>query len=197
MTGYNNKSNGSFYKRRVKKLSRKYLENVAVWYLQRFSCSEASLRKVLKNRIDRAAKTQEFDKAEAQGWMDEIVAKFMSSGILNDKIFAETKVSAMRLRGDSANAIRQKLLFKGVSEEHIKSALEKIAAEQQGDIELQAALKFAKRKRLGPHRLPELRREFYKKDLAAFGRAGFAYETARKILTTEDVDELAREASGE
>ena len=58
----------------------------------------------------------------------------------------------------------------------------------QPDLEMAAALAFARRRRLGPFRTTASRAEHREKDLAKLARQGFAYETARRIIDREDGD---------
>jgi regulatory protein len=48
--------------------------------------------------------------------------------------------------------------------------------------ELEAAQAFARRRRLGPHRKPETREAYRRKDLMALARAGFDYDTASRVI---------------
>jgi len=50
----------------------------------------------------------------------------------------------------------------------------------------------ARRRRLGPYRMPEVRAERRDKDLAALARAGFDYDTARRVIEAETLDDLDR-----
>jgi regulatory protein len=47
---------------------------------------------------------------------------------------------------------------------------------------LEMALKLAKRKKIGPYRLAENRREFRQKDMGTLVRAGFDYDTVCEVL---------------
>ena len=51
------------------------------------------------------------------------------------------------------------------------------------------ALKLALKKKIGPYREPDKRREFYQKDLGTLVRAGFDYDTALDILRYNPEDE--------
>jgi regulatory protein len=64
--------------------------------------------------------------------------------------------------------------------------------EGAGDAELRAALRYARRRRLGPFRL-EGRAERRDRDLAALGRQGFDYETARRVIDCQDPAALEEE----
>jgi regulatory protein len=89
----------------------------------------------------------------------------------------------LRRRGGSARAIQAKLSAKGVDRTAIAAALEG----EDGDEE-QAALAFARRRRLGPFR-PGERAPYRDKDLAAMARAGFRFDVARGVIDTERDDE--------
>ena len=58
------------------------------------------------------------------------------------------------------------------------------------DPELHAAIKLARRRRLGPYADPDKRDENRDKHLAAMARAGFSYDMARRIIECEDPGEL-------
>ncbi len=67
--------------------------------------------------------------------------------------------------------------------------------EEGFDPELTAAIAFARRRKLGPWRPPELRAEHRSQDLATLGRAGFGYGVARLVVEAEDPESLADEAT--
>ena len=54
------------------------------------------------------------------------------------------------------------------------------------DNDLTRAKQLVRRKKLGYLRPENVRADFYKKDLATLGRAGFSYETAKTALDGED-----------
>ena len=58
------------------------------------------------------------------------------------------------------------------------------------NVEFAAAAVLARKRRLGPYRDEEARKEFYEKDLAALARAGFSYDIAKQVVETETTDEL-------
>ena len=64
-------------------------------------------------------------------------------------------------------------------------------AESVGDVELAAACTWARKRRLGPwSREPVTDPDLRRKQLARFGRAGFNYGTAKRVLEASDPDEL-------
>jgi regulatory protein len=54
------------------------------------------------------------------------------------------------------------------------------------ELDLEAALTLVKKKKIGFLRPEELRKDFYKKDLAVLGRAGFSFEIAKRALNGEE-----------
>ena len=82
---------------------------------------------------------------------------------------------------------------KGVGRTDIEAALEILEAEY-ANRELTAAYKYARRRRLGPYRLPEARAARRDRDLAALARAGFGYDIARRVVDAASVEDLEAEA---
>ena len=126
---------------------------------------------------DYAYHVPEFNKHEAEEWIDEIVEQFEGYGYINDERYAEMKVKDYIAAGKSARYIKGKLQLKGIKENSIDTILE----EQEYD-PYELAMKFAKKKRIGPFRLSEEdRRENRSKDLMKIVQAGFGYDIATQI----------------
>jgi regulatory protein len=82
---------------------------------------------------------------------------------------------------------------KGVSRDDVDAALAALAAKYE-DSDIAAACNYARRRQLGPHRLPEAREEFRERDLAVLARAGFGYVTARHVTEAQSVEDLETNA---
>lgn len=170
--------------RTVRRASAASLDNAAMAYLQRYSASEASLRQVLAKKLLRAAAVHpDTDIEQAQGWIDEVVAKCLRLGLIDDDNYAGNKARALRERGDSARQIRAKLSARGIAPDRIDRALE-MADVEAGTDDTAAAWRLAQRRRLGPYRLSE-RAEHRQRDLAALARAGYGYDIARQVIDGE------------
>ncbi len=165
-------------------LSAENLERAALRYLERFAASAASLRRVLMSRVLRAERLHGTDRNEGTVLVEALIGRYLSSGLLNDDAYAEAKAASLRRRGASARAIRDHLAARGIVAETARAALGRIdldaGAADGGDAG--AALALARRRRLGPFRPSEQRAEHRARDLAALGRAGFDFETARRIV---------------
>ncbi len=177
----------------VKRATPQYLENAALHYLERFASSTANLRRVLMRRVQRSALAHGTDPEEGARWVDDLLARYNRSGLLNDETYARLRTESLHRRGASTRAIAQKLAAKGIDRDDTDKALDSLRGDVGPDLDLTAALALAKRRRLGPYRLPELRAAHREKDLAALGRAGFRYETARRVVDADDPEELREE----
>ena len=164
--------------KKLRKITKQRLQNIALYYLQRFETSVENLRTVLWRRVkDYAFYVPEFNVAEAEMWIEEIIADFQNRHYVDDKRFAELKIRDYLALGKSENYIRLKMAQKGVADELVNQIL----SEQEFD-PFQNALKLAKKKRIGPFRPVEERADFWQKDVAVLARAGFDYDVAKKVM---------------
>lgn len=173
------------------------LKNIALYYLSRYAASEASLRRVLHNRLRRAAMAHpDFagdhkKQAELRAAIDIIVEAHKKSGAVNDTVIADMKVAGLRRGGKSERFIRQKLGAQGLAKDIVAHALQQHDGDEDGEAaEMKAALALCKKRRLGHFRPKERRKEGdAKKDYALLARAGFGSGIIRKILNTAPDDE--------
>lgn len=166
-----------------------YIENAALHYLERFASSRANLRRVLMGKVRRSLAHWGGDLAEAEAIVDAAIVRLSGLGYLDDAAYADLKVRGLARRGGSLRAIRATLSAKGVEAETVAAALTELGP----DPDRAAALAFARRRRLGPFRLPEARADHRNRDLASLGRAGFSWEIARAVIDGDgsDPDEAA------
>ena len=69
---------------KVRKLTRKRLENIALHYLERFDSSANNLRQVLGRRVFKyTGQVADFDVNEAENWIEEIIESFEKLSIEN------------------------------------------------------------------------------------------------------------------
>ena len=176
-------------KREPRKISMTYLQNAALYHLQRYASSSENLRRVLVRKVLRSAHHHETDEQEGITWVDEIVERYLQSGLLDDNAYAETKVRALRARGNSNRMVMAKLSAKGVPTQVIQGALTS-TGEQDGNEETEAAIQFARRRRFGPFAEPGKRDAKREKSLAAMARAGFRYDLAQRIIDAETPEDV-------
>ena len=114
-------------RRPAKKVTKTRLKNIGLYYLERFESSVDNLRQVLTKRVnDYAFQNPGYDKSEALGWIEELLADFERYGYLNDSRYAELKIRDYLAAGKSARYIKGKLLQKGIGEDEA----ERLLAEQ-------------------------------------------------------------------
>ena len=172
-------------KRRIPKpMTPRRLRNITMYYLEQRTTTRGNLRRVLMNRIRKSLYHHEGDEAEMAGWVDTLLDQLVQQGLINDRAWATSRMNRLLRQGQSARAIRSKLLQKQVSPELIDELLAQAAPDP-----LAGAAKAMKRRGIGCFREPH-RQGDPKKDLAKLVRAGFSYDIARRALSLEEDEAL-------
>lgn len=170
------------------------LAAAAFAYLARYASSEATLRRVLGARIQRAIRSHpdfaadEARQADLRAAIEAILARNRALGLLDDTSYAETRAGSLRRQGRSRRHIAQTLGAQGINRTTIDEAL--VAADEERspeDADLDAATVLARRRRLGPYRTstledPAARRKADLRDAGVLARAGFSGSVIRKVL---------------
>lgn len=164
-----------------RKVTPAYLERAALAYLERYASSAENLRRVLRRKMEKRCRLRGEEPDEFYPMIDEVVAKSLRNGLIDDARYAESRVASLRRRGGSTRAIRLKLSAKGVDRETIAHALE-----GEEEDEIAAAHALARRRRLGPYRSGE-RKPYRAKDMASLARAGFSFAVALEVIDGEPV----------
>jgi regulatory protein len=171
----------------VPSLQARLLES-ALFYLGRYEAPMQGVRRVLQRRLQRWSEKEGWEIDEqAEASLNAVLDKLRQSGAVDDSRYAEARARSLHRSGRSGRAIRAYLASRGVAATLAEEALAQ-RGEEDGDPDLAAALLFARKKRLGRFRLPELRADKRDRDLAAMGRAGFSWELARRVVD-QDEDE--------
>lgn len=176
-------------KKTAKPVTKPRLERAAFAYLERYATSAENLRRVLMRRVDKSARLHGTDPAEGAVWADNLIDRFLKSGILDDAVYTTAKAASLHRRGVSGRGIVMKLTAKGVASDVIDTVLDELAETMPGDPDMQAAINYAKRRRIGVFRRAD-RSDHRQRDMAALGRQGFSYEVAKKIVDAEDEELL-------
>ena len=100
-------------------VDRAWLERVARDYLERYATTEANLRRVLRRRI----RKEGGDIAALDAIADDVVARLVAIGAVDDGAFVAARVRTLLRRGKAPPAIRQALLAKGARREQIDPVL--------------------------------------------------------------------------
>ena len=177
-------------RRALPPLNQKQLEQLALRYVGRYATTRAKLRSYLTRKIrDRGWD----DGREAD--LDALAERFSKLGYVDDAAFAMNKAQALAARGYGKRRLLAKLRIDGIDEDDIAEA--RRHADEEA---VSAALRFARRRRLGPFATASLAspRE-RERAIAAMVRAGHGFDLARAIVdlapgSEADFDQLQRRA---
>ena len=165
-------------------LSEEWLRRQAEQYLMRYQASEKRIRQMLWRRVRRAQSFHGGEDSDAEVMVDAVMSSLQSDGAINDAAYANGWVQTLIRRGSSAKAIRYKLMEKGVASHHIDTAMKEAQAHTE-NWEKEAAETYARRRRLGPYRVPpDTSWKQQQKDLATMARAGFSFDLAKRTLAS-------------
>ncbi|HJQ60525.1 MAG TPA: RecX family transcriptional regulator [Vineibacter sp.] len=180
-------------RRGAKPVTATSLQAAAAAYVARYDASSSRLRAVLMRRVLKARRDGAPIIADVEAAIDAVVARHVGAGIVDDAGYAGRKVASLHRRGLSVRLIRDKLKREGIGRDDVDHAIDATRADLAIDrehLDLHAAVAFARRRRLGPFRTAAERDERRTRDLAAMGRAGFAFDLARRVIDSEDPDAL-------
>jgi regulatory protein len=140
-------------------------------YVGRFSTTRAKLRSYLWRKVrDRGwGETGEPD-------IDGLANRFCELGYVDDAAYAMAKAQALTSRGYGTRRVAEKLRLAGVGEDDGAAARDH--AERDA---VDAALRFARRRRIGPFASESAGLAQREKAIAAMIRAGHAFGLARAI----------------
>lgn len=169
------------------------LKRRALYYLERFASSRAHLGHVLGRRALRDAAALDLPEAPVRAAIEALLDDLERLGLLNDAAYAEARARRLAEKGQPPRRIAQNLASRGVDRELARAATNSLEAASP-DLELETAIAFARRRRLGPF-AQENGGKAPAKALAAFARAGFSSTIARRVLAARSIDELDRDAS--
>ena len=146
----------------------------AIYYLSKYSSSKKNLEYILKKKIRRISDEKKI-RFQLYKEIKIIIDKLEQLRLINDTIYAESKINALLNQIKSKNYIKQYLIRKGVSSE-VADAQISLFYEKNQNLEKANALKFAKKRNLINDK------KDYEKKLAKMARAGFSYEISKEIL---------------
>ena len=168
--------------------------NKAVDYLGRYASSRHKLGQILQRFASR--KLTDYDADDIAAAIEQTIDQCSQLGYLDDRQFAVTVARSQRRLGRSQAVIRQRLRQHALGDDIIAHALAE-ADENSANGDLQAAIRFAQRRRLGPfaqrqsaHHQRLDAQQWKQRDLGAMARAGFSMATSRQILDHDDPDTI-------
>jgi regulatory protein len=158
-------------------LGEESLERLALHYVGRYATTRAKLRSYLLRKI--RERGWEGPQADIEG----LVGRLAELGYVDDRAFAEARGAAYQRRGYGERRLDQALKAAGI--EAADSETARAAARETA---LEAALRFARRKRIGPFAAAELDRDARQKAFAAMLRAGHPVDVARRVVNASPGD---------
>lgn len=163
------------------------LGELALAYVGRFATTRAKLTAYLKRKL--AERGWEGDQPAE---IDLIVGRLCDLGYVDDAAYALSKSRALTGRGYGARRVEQSLRSAGVGEADSGPARELARTEA-----VEAALRFARRRRLGPFGAAGGDRPGRERALAAMIRAGHSFALSKAILAVEPGTDVDVESLGE
>lgn len=152
------------------------LDRLALRYVERFATTRVKLARYLATKI------------QLRGWVEgssppdprALAERLAALGYIDDRAFAEARAGAMTRRGLGARRVRGALRQAGVGEADAET-VEPGLAESAVD----AALGFARRRRIGPYASAPADRVQREKHIAALVRGGHGFGLARAIASLD------------
>jgi regulatory protein len=166
-----------------------YLERAGLHYLERFAASAEKVRTILLAKVRRSAEAHGTDPQEGAQVVDRLVQRFIELGLIRDRDLALARAERLHEKGASRRMISAKLGAMGLAEEDVSAAIEQVQERSEGDSELEAAWSLARRKRIGPFRAPDTRKDLRNRDLGVMARGGFSFAIARRVIDAEEAPE--------
>ena len=161
------------HERRVRPpLDEAALRELALSYVARFATSRSKLGQYLRRKLSE------------RGWAGEreapvaaIVEKLAEAGYIDDPAYALAKARTLGSRGYGERRVAVELRAAGIDEDDGAAARD-LARDGAGE----AALKFARRKKIGPFATSPPDRRDSDRALSAMMRAGHPFELAKRVL---------------
>jgi regulatory protein len=164
-------------------LDHKGLEEIALRYVGRFATTKAKLTAYLWRKV------------RERGWNgsqepdpDALARRFCELGYIDDAAYALLKSRSLSSRGYGRHRLEQKLRLAGIGEEDGAAAREEADAGA-----LDAALRYAERRRIGPWGPPKADPRLRQRAIASMVRAGHPLGLSIAIASLEPGAEINRE----
>lgn len=175
-----------------KAITEQYLYNSALFYLSRFPASTEHLKQVMIRKIERSCSYhREQDKEECLKFLNHTIKKLEELNLLDDVSYAKGMIHSLLSRGQSMQAIKQRLRNKGIPRDIISLVVEEYTEENDQNIDIKSALILLKRKKMGPfenndktnEENNDLQKKKLEKTLSSLARAGFSYALSQDVLS--------------
>jgi len=175
-------ASSSRQRRRPPPLDQAGLDALALRYVERFATTRARLADYLRRKV--RERGWDGDPADPEA----IAQNMADRGYIDDRGYGEARAAAMARRGLGARRVADALRHAGVAGDDAEAIVPDVEARA-----VEAAIAFARRRRIGPFAAAAADREQREKHIAAMMRAGHPPGLARRLATMapgEDPAEL-------
>lgn len=163
------------------------LDELALHYVGRFATSRAKLLSYLKRKL-----RERGWEGDAEPDPEGLAGKLVLLGYVDDRAFALSKARSLTSRGYGERRVGQALAIAGIGEDDGTEARSLAHSEA-----VEAALRFARRRAIGPYADTAPDQRGRERALAAMIRAGHRFSLARAIVDLEPGAEADREILSE
>lgn len=174
-------------RRERRPLREESLNELALAYVGRFATTRSKLAAYLRRKL------------RERGWdgageppVEALVGRFAGSGLVDDAAYALSKSRSLAERGYGPGRLRTSLRVAGVEDSDSEQA--RAHADEEA---VEAAIRFARRRRIGPFGEARPDPRAREKALAAMIRAGHGFELARALVDCPPGEEPDREELSE
>jgi regulatory protein len=160
-----------------------WARNSTIYRLERRMMTEKQLFEAIIRKAKQ--KFEGINAAQLKATADSAVKFAYELGGLNDVAYAAVSTRSAIRSGKSKRIIALKLSLKGIDRETVVASLDETD-------DLYAAVVFARKRAFGPFRRDALDEKRKAKEMSAFARNGFSFETGRTVLSMsrEEADEV-------
>jgi regulatory protein len=148
------------------------LNELALRYVSRFATTRSKLRSYLARKL----RERGWDGAREPD-LERIAQRFAEQGYVDDSSYAMAKSQSLTGRGYGKRRVLEALRAAGVQEEESEAARDHADSEA-----VSAAMRFAKRRRIGPFGSGPRDPKERDKALAAMIRAGHSFDIAKAVI---------------
>ena len=162
------------------------LDELALHYVGRFATSRSKLTTYLKRKL-----RERGWEGQAEPDLDGLAAKLARLGYVDDRAYAVSKARSLTSRGYGERRVGQALALAGIDEDDGSEARSLAQSEA-----VESALRFARRRSIGPFALSPPDPKERERALSAMVRAGHRFGLAKAIVDMEpgadaDMESLA------
>lgn len=163
------------------------LDELALHYVGRFATSRAKLLTYLRRKL----RERGWD-GESEPDLEGLAGKLVRLGYIDDRAYALSKARSLTSRGYGERRVGQALAVAGIGEDDGSEARSLAKSEA-----VEAALRFARRRAIGPFASARPEPREREKALAAMIRAGHGFALARAIVDLEPGSDADSESLAE